>query len=138
MSDNGGHRPIVLYDGDCGFCKVMLAALLTWDRARRLGSAPIQSASGEQLLTTMSERERLASWHVVDVDGEVRSGGAAIPVVLTVVPGGATLARFAARFPRATSRTYEFVASRRALLGRLFDARARSWAEEVIATRSRS
>lgn len=135
MTDRGGHVPIVLYDGDCGFCKVMLAVLLTWDRSRTLDSAPIQSDLGEQLLTAMPVRERLASWHLIGVNRDLRSGGAAIPVVLGVLPGGAPLSRVAARFPRVTSSAYEWIASHRALLGRLFGARARTWAEQVIAAR---
>ena len=38
---------IVLYDDDCGFCEVMLAMLLTWDRASRVRPVPIQSTPGE-------------------------------------------------------------------------------------------
>jgi predicted DCC family thiol-disulfide oxidoreductase YuxK len=33
MSDPREGTLIVLYDDDCGFCEVMLAMLLTWDRA---------------------------------------------------------------------------------------------------------
>lgn len=134
MSDRS-HAWIVLYDGDCGFCKVMLAAVLTWDRARRLDSAPIQSDTGERLLAAMPVRERLASWHLTGVNRDVHSGGAALPIVLAALPGGAPLSRIAARLPRVTSSAYEWVASRRALLGRLFGERARTWAEQVIAAR---
>jgi hypothetical protein len=34
---------IVLYDDDCGFCEVMLAMLLRWDRATRVRPVSIQS-----------------------------------------------------------------------------------------------
>src|SRR6266576_5838188 len=50
---------IVLYDSDCGFCEVVLALLLKWDRARHLTPLPIQSSGGEELLSAMTTSERL-------------------------------------------------------------------------------
>ncbi len=128
---------IVLYDGDCGFCKVMLAVLLRWDRAHHLDAVPIQSRQGEQLLADMSSRDRLQSWHLVDGAGAVHSGGAAIPLVLATLPRGALLARIAYQFPRLTSRVYGWVAGHRVLLGRLLRTRSRTWAARVIAERGR-
>jgi predicted DCC family thiol-disulfide oxidoreductase YuxK len=124
---------VVLYDGECGFCKVMLAVLLSWDRAHHLGAVPIQSRPGDQLLQDMPPQDRLKSWHLIDGAGAVHSGGAAIPVVLAVLPRGAPLACVASRFPRATSCSYEWVAGHRVLLGRLLRARSRAWAARVIA-----
>jgi predicted DCC family thiol-disulfide oxidoreductase YuxK len=134
MTDAGEHAPIVLYDGECGFCKVMLAVLLSWDRARRLDAAPIESTRGERLLAGMPEATRLASWHVVQGES-TRSAGAAVPVALAVLPGGAPIAAVTARFPRTTSRAYDWIAGHRALLGRLLGRRARPWAERVLAER---
>jgi predicted DCC family thiol-disulfide oxidoreductase YuxK len=134
MSDPD-RRVVVLYDGDCGFCKVTLAALLQWDRARLLDPAPIESDRGARLLAHMSVGQRLASWHLVDRTGAVRSGGAAAPVLFDSLPGGAPLARVAARFPRTTSHAYDWVASHRSQLGRLFPARTRAWAARVVAGR---
>ncbi len=138
MTEAGEHAPIVLYDGECGFCKVMLAALLSWDRARRLEPAPIQSARGERLLFAIPPQDRLASWHLVEREGAIHSGGAGIPVVLAALPRGARLAGVASRFPAVTSRAYEWVADHRALLGRALGARPRAWAARVIAARERS
>lgn len=78
---------IVLYDGTCGFCRVMLALLLRCDRMRRLDPAAIQSPRGEQLLADVAREERLESWHVIDARGVRRSAGAGIPVVLAALPG---------------------------------------------------
>jgi predicted DCC family thiol-disulfide oxidoreductase YuxK len=134
MSDPD-RRVVVLYDGDCGFCKVALAALLWWDRARLLDPAPIESDRGARLLAHMSVVERLASWHLVDGTGAVRSGGAGAPVLFDRLPGGTPLARVAARFPRTTSHAYDWVASHRSKLGRLFPARTRARAARVVAGR---
>jgi predicted DCC family thiol-disulfide oxidoreductase YuxK len=127
---------VVLYDGDCGFCKVMLAVLLRWDRAHRLRAAPIQSAQGGQLLGDMPSQDRLKSWHLIDEGGALHSGGAAIPLVLSALPRAGPLAHVASRIPRATSRTYGWVAAHRVLLGRLLGTRSRAWAARVIAERS--
>jgi predicted DCC family thiol-disulfide oxidoreductase YuxK len=128
---------IVLYDGECGFCKVSLAVLLSWDKAKRLSPVPIQSARGEELLAGMAQQDRLASWHLIDAEGTLYSGGAGIGVIFGALPFGAPLARFASRFQRETSRAYEWVAAHRVLLGRPLKARSRAWAARVIAERER-
>lgn len=126
---------VVMYDGDCGFCKVVLAVLLRWDRARRLSPVTIQSTRGEELLADLARHDRLRSWHLVDPEGRLYSGGAGIPVVFDALPWGTLIARIASRFPKTTSRVYDWVASNRAILGRLLKARVRAWATLVIAER---
>ena len=128
---------IVLYDGECGFCKVMLAVLLSWDRAHRLDPTSIQSARGEELLAGMAEQDRLASWHLTGAEGTLYSGGAGIPVIFAALPFSSPLARLASRSPRATSHAYDWVAAHRVLLGRPLKARPRAWAARVIADRER-
>jgi len=129
---------IVLYDDDCGFCEVMLAVLLTWDRASRVRPVPIQSARGEELLIDMKPEDRLKSWHLLDASGMLHSGGAGIPVIFAALPGGTPIAGVVSRFPRATSRSYDWVAGHRVLLGRGLRARPRAWAARVVAERERS
>jgi predicted DCC family thiol-disulfide oxidoreductase YuxK len=127
---------IVLYDHACGFCKVMLALLLSWDRANRLRPVPIQSPRGDDLLADIEPEDRLKSWHVVDAQGVLRSGGAGIPVIFKALHMGAPIADIASRFPTAASQTYDWVAAHRALLGRPLGAQPRAWAAQVIAKRS--
>ncbi len=129
---------IVLYDDDCGFCEVVLAMLLTWDRANRVRPVPIQSARGDELLIDMEREDRLKSWHLLDAGGMLHSAGAGIPVIFDALPGGALIASVVSRFPTATSRTYDWIASHRVLLGRTLGARPRAWAAQVIAERGRS
>lgn len=128
---------IVLYDGDCGFCSVILAMLLTWDRANRVAPVSIQSARGEELLIDLTRQARLKSWHLIDADGMLYSGGAGIHVIFDVLPGGALMGRVARQFPKATSSAYEWVASHRVLLGRPLKARPRAWGARVIADHER-
>ena len=129
--------PIVLYDGDCGFCEVMLALVLKWDRPRRLAPVPIQSARGERLLSDMPSEDRLKSWHLIDGDRAIHSGAAAIPLIFAGLPWGAPVAHLASRYPRGTLRAYGWVAGHRALLGRSLRSQPRAWAARVIAERER-
>jgi predicted DCC family thiol-disulfide oxidoreductase YuxK len=129
---------IVLYDDDCGFCEVMLAMLLTWDRVNRVRPVSIQSTCGDDLLSDMECEDRLKSWHLIDAQGMLHSGGAGIPVIFTALPGGARISSVVSRFPTTTSRTYDWVAGHRVLLGRGLRARPRAWAARVIAERGRS
>lgn len=128
---------IVLYDRSCGFCRVMLALLLRWDRGRRVSPVAIQSTRGEQLLADIARADRLRSWHLIDAAGVRYSGGAGFPMIFAALPLGAPLAWVAARFPVAGSRVYDWVAEHRALLGRVLTARARGWADRVIAERGK-
>jgi predicted DCC family thiol-disulfide oxidoreductase YuxK len=121
----------VLYDPDCGFCRVSLAALLRWDRHGRLRPVALGSEEAKLLLHDMPEDQRMASWHLVE-GGAVHSGGAAFPPVFARLPGGGPLARLTARFPRASERAYRWVADHRSLLGRALPAATRGWADRVI------
>jgi len=116
----------------------MLATLLTRDRAHRLNPVTIQSARGEELLIDLARQDRLKSWHLIDAEGVIYSGGAGVPVIFDALPWGTPIARVASRFPRATSDVYDWVANHRALLGRLLQARTHAWAARVIAEHGRS
>ena len=130
---------IVLYDDDCGFCEVMLAMLLTLDRANRVRPVSIQSVRGDELLIDVERDDRLKSWHLLDAGGMLHSGGAGIPVIFAALPGGTTIASVVSRFPTTTARTYDWVAGHRVLLGRRgLRARPRAWAARVVAERERS
>ncbi len=94
--------------------------ILRWDRHDRLRPVEIQGADGEGLLAGMPESERLASWHLVGPDGEVRSGGAGAAPLARLLPGGRPLAALFEAFPTATDRTYRWVAGHRWAFGRLF------------------
>jgi predicted DCC family thiol-disulfide oxidoreductase YuxK len=127
-------RPL-LYDSDCGFCRVSIALVLTWDRRRRLEPLALQSEEAGELLAPMPEQERMASWHLVLPDGSVRSAGAAFPPLLRELPGGAVLAALAERFPDGAERGYRLVARHRATLGRALPESVRRWADATIERR---
>jgi predicted DCC family thiol-disulfide oxidoreductase YuxK len=144
-------RAAILYDPDCGFCRVALAVLLRWDRHGRLRPVPLGTEEAARLLAGMPETEQMASWHLVDARwwesvaenatnpnhlempaGSVHSAGAAFPELFRLLPGGAGLAALTARFPRASERGYRWVADHRSLLGRVLPVAARRWADRVI------
>jgi predicted DCC family thiol-disulfide oxidoreductase YuxK len=114
----------ILYDRDCGFCRWSLAKLLAWDRAGRLRPLPIQSAEGQRLLADVPEDERLDSWHLVDADGRVSSGGDAFPAVFRLLPGGRPLGALASALPGPSRAAYGLVARGRGFLGRGLSRRA--------------
>lgn len=111
-------RATVLYDAACGLCRWSAERLRRWDRGRRLCFVPLQTPEAARLLPDLSPEDRLASWHVAE-GGRVTSGGAAVPEVLRLLPGGAPLAALAARFPGGTDRAYRWVADHRDRIGRL-------------------
>lgn len=113
-----GERWTVLYDGDCGFCKWVLAGLLKRDRERRLVPLALQSREADPLLGDLPPEERAGSFHLVSPSGERLSGGAAMPALLRLVPRGAPAAAALARFPTATDRGYRWIAEHRVRLSR--------------------
>jgi predicted DCC family thiol-disulfide oxidoreductase YuxK len=110
---------IVIYDSDCGFCRFSLALLLSAAR-QAPRPVPLGTAEADRLLADLTEEERNASWHRVDDHGVRRSAGAAF-------------VRLHARLPGATERGYRWVAEHRGTLGRFVPARAKAWADRVIA-----
>lgn len=110
----------ILYDGDCGFCKRMLAKVLARDRGDRLRPVAIQSDQGQDLLATVPESERLDSWHLVEPDGNVRSAGDAAAPLARLLPRWSWAGRAFERFPQTTERAYRLVASNRSRLSKLF------------------
>jgi predicted DCC family thiol-disulfide oxidoreductase YuxK len=131
-------RATVLYDADCGFCRWSLAKLLRWDRRGALRPVALQDPEAASALPGMTEEERMASWHLIDADGEVRSGGAALPELLRLLPGGTPLAALTARVPRLRDRGYRWVAGHRSWFGRLISERAKRRADLRIASRGRT
>lgn len=120
---------LVLYDAECGICRTLLALLLSWDQHRRLRPLALQDAEAAALLADLTPEERMASWHLVSPLGRTHSGaspagrrwsaGAAVPLLLQLVPGGRVPAAIFARFPGTTERGYRWLAAHRSAISRL-------------------
>ena len=115
MADDGA---IVLYDRDCGFCRWTLAQILAWDRAKRLRPLPIQSDEGQRLLERVPAEERLASWHLVTPDGEVKSAAEGFPGLFGRLPAGAPIAWLTGLLQGPSSAGYRLLVANRTRLGR--------------------
>jgi predicted DCC family thiol-disulfide oxidoreductase YuxK len=129
-------RAAILYDRDCGFCRVSCAAFLALDRRRRLRPVAIQDAEGQRLLAGVPEERRLDSWHLVTGDGEVHSAGAGFGPIFRLLPGGKPVAALAERFPAGAERAYFFVADRRSPLGRHIPQAVKRWADRLVGSRA--
>ncbi len=132
------NKAILFYDSDCGFCRWCLGKVLAWDRRGSVRPVAIQTEEADRLLSGMPVEERLASWHLVDGEGTVRSAGAAFPGLFRLLPGGAPLAALTSRAPRATDRAYRWVAGNRRRWGKLVTEGAKRRADERIARSSRT
>ena len=128
----------LLYDSDCGFCRATLGLLLAWDRGENLRPVALQSEEGARLLPGLTAEQRLEAARAVPESGIPHTGGAAAPVVLRELPGGAALAALAARLPGATGRGYVLVAGNRSNLSRFVPAALVRRADALIASRSGS
>lgn len=126
---------LVLYDGDCGFCKWLLAVLLRFDRAGRLRPVALQRPEAEALLADLEPEERMASMHVVSPDGTRSSAGEALPSLLGLLSGGRLPAAVFARFPRLTSAGYQWIATHRIGISRFVPRRWKRRAAERVRDR---
>jgi predicted DCC family thiol-disulfide oxidoreductase YuxK len=136
MSVTADH--VVLYDADCGFCKCMMAVVLACDRRRRVRPVAIQSPFGQQLLHGLPPVQQLASWHLVTPDGERASGGAAIPILLGILPAGRVTEPIASRMPSALDYGYRWVAANRVALSRPIPVELKRRASRAVARAERS
>jgi predicted DCC family thiol-disulfide oxidoreductase YuxK len=127
----------VLYDGDCGFCKWLLAGLLVWDRAVRLRPIALQRPEAADLLADLPLAERMASWHLVSPTGARYSGGVAVSELLGLLPHGHAPAAAVARFPGLTERGYRWVATHRTRLSKAVPRAAKRRAAERVRHRER-
>jgi predicted DCC family thiol-disulfide oxidoreductase YuxK len=135
VTEATGGAVSLLYDADCGLCRWSLAKVLAWDRRRALRPVALQDPAAQRLLADLGEDERMASWHLVDSQGRVFSGGAALGPLGRLLPGGRPLAALAQRFPDAAEQAYRLVADHRSALGRLVTRGAAARARRRIEAR---
>jgi predicted DCC family thiol-disulfide oxidoreductase YuxK len=130
-------RVPLVYDPDCGFCRLCVALLLAWDRRARLRPVPLGSEEANRLLAGIPHEEQMASWHLITPSGKIRSAGTAFLPLLRMLPAGRPLAWLTARFPQSTEAGYAWAAAHRSTLGRAIPRPVGRWAEESIRRRSR-
>lgn len=126
---------IVFYDNACGFCLWMVAVFLRLDRRHRITTASIQDSLKTHLADIPADRV-LASFHVLQPRGQVRSAGQGLALLLRALPvtrpGGVLLGRA----PRLAERMYSVVAGHRAQLARLLPERSKRAGRELVIRRA--
>src|SRR2546422_7905248 len=82
----GPERPTLIYDGECGMCRALVARLAVWDREHRIALVPFQD---EAVVTRfgIGLPALAAAMHLVLPDRRVSAGADAGPGVLRLVPG---------------------------------------------------
>ena len=69
-----GHRPLVIFDGDCAFCRRCIAWLERHDRRRSLDFAPFQDALISDQLRAACQN----AVHLCKSDGQILRAGRAV------------------------------------------------------------
>ncbi len=114
-----GRRPLLIYDGDCGFC---IYWARYWQRLTgdRVSYAPYQEVAAQYPEIPQAAFQRAV--HYVAPDGKIASGAEAAFLTLSHARGkgfGLALYRNLPGFAAIAERTYAFVASHRAAFYRL-------------------
>ncbi|HWC86369.1 MAG TPA: DCC1-like thiol-disulfide oxidoreductase family protein [Solirubrobacteraceae bacterium] len=123
----------LLYDADCGFCRVALASLLALDRGPRIRPVALQGPEAATLLADVDPARRADSWHLISPEGDRFSAGAGGPPLLRLLPGGRVPAALLAAAPGPTERAYRWVADHRSALSRWLPSGAKTHATARIA-----
>lgn len=112
-------RPVLLFDGGCGFCRKWVARLARWDRAGRIELVPSEERSAIAGLPHIDDTELDRAMHLVTPDGRVYRGARSVPPLLRYLPGGMVL-RPLFSIPGVrpiADRLYERIAANRHRLG---------------------
>lgn len=120
MTEAEEGRWLLVYDGECGFCRACVDRVLRWDRGRRVEAFPLQDdqrLAGLGIPRSAAERE---IW-LVAPDGRRWSGAEATARLLRLLPGKRWLGRVLAWPPLRplTRLAYRWVAEHRGLVSRL-------------------
>ncbi len=116
MNARDARRPVILFDGVCGFCHASVRFVLKRDRAAAFRFAALESEAGRRLLADAhGETEGIDSMFLVSVEGDAFSkSDAALRVLAQLTFPWRGLARVARIVPRrAADALYDFVAARR-------------------------
>ena len=112
-------RPVLLFDGQCGFCRQWVARLRRWDRGGSIQTLPGAERHIIQGIPPISDASLDRAMHFVTPDGRVYPGARALPALLPYLPGGGWLALLL-RIPRAQAaadRVYAWISARRHRFG---------------------
>ncbi len=112
-------RPVLLYDGDCGFCRTWIRRLERWDVHQQIQCLPSNERSTIPDLPPLSDEALNRAMHLITPDGQIFAGGCALPEMLPYLRGGRWLRPVFAipGIQAVTNRVYVWVAEHRHGLG---------------------
>jgi predicted DCC family thiol-disulfide oxidoreductase YuxK len=77
----------LIYDSQCSYCRLFKAFLATLDPKGHLTFLSLTDLKSQNLLQSMDEMKVKASFHLVDEEGKIKSGGEALPILLGLTTG---------------------------------------------------
>ncbi len=113
-------RWLLVYDGDCGFCRGSVAWVLERDRPGRIDARPFQAEEVLEAAGVDRREAERAAW-LVAPDGRRWAGADAAARVLRLLPGWALAGRLLGAPPViwAARPVYRWIAGHRPLMARL-------------------
>ena len=109
---------VILYDGQCAFCRVCARVLRRLDRGDRLDLLDFNSRDADPLLAPVPEAKRRTALHVAEANGTIHSAGPALRQALAAALGPSAGQLLAiAVVARLVDSAYRAVAARRHRLG---------------------
>lgn len=112
-------RPVLIYDGNCAFCRRWIARLKRWDHGNRIEMVPARHRDDIPRMPAISDADLDRAIHLITVDNRVLRGGRALPELLRWLPGSFLL-RVLCMVPGmglVLNLCYDRVAARRHRLG---------------------
>jgi predicted DCC family thiol-disulfide oxidoreductase YuxK len=76
------------YDSDCGPCRRFEGVVELLDTKHRLQYIGLEDADRKGLLATLAPSLRRRSFHLLSPSGRIFSGARAIPLLISLLPGG--------------------------------------------------
>ena len=116
--------PVILYDGQCAFCRACARLLRRLDRRDRLVLLDFNRSEADPLLAALPAAERRSALHLANTDGTVHSAGPALRQALGAALGPAAGRLLSRAFAEPVIDIgYQIVAARRRHLG---------WIERIV------
>lgn len=120
MAKISDHTHLLIYDGECGFCRATVRWALERDEEGRIEARPFQDEDALRAAGVTREQARRAAWLVAE-DGRRWRGAEATAHTLKLLPGwrwaGRLLLLPGVRW--VARRVYRWVADHRGLMSRL-------------------
>lgn len=111
--------PVLLYDGNCGFCRRWVTRLRRIDRDERISFLPATERASVPDLPSLTDEALDRAMHLVLPDGTVLPGARAAPAIMKMLPGWRAFA-WVFRLPgvqAVADRIYAWVATHRHRFG---------------------